>query len=134
MSQTDPIGDMLTRLRNGSRAGKPQVDIPASRLGSAIVECMKQEGFIQNWRLMKEIGPQGILRVYLRYNNKDRKPILRQIRRVSKPGLRIYVGKGRVPKVYSGIGIAILTTPKGVMTDAQARSQGLGGEVICQLW
>ncbi|MBI3322347.1 MAG: 30S ribosomal protein S8 [Candidatus Omnitrophica bacterium] len=133
MSQTDPIADLLTCLRNGSRAGKPQVDVPASRLGSAIVECMKQEGFVQNWRLMKETGPQGVLRVYLRYN-RDRKPILRQIRRVSKPGLRIYVGRNKVPKVYSGIGIAILTTPKGVMTDAQARQQGLGGEVICQVW
>lgn len=133
MSLTDPIGDMLTRIRNGTRAGKPQVDVPASRLGSAIVECMKQEGFIQNWRLMKEGGPQGVLRVYLRYT-RERKPLLRQIRRVSKPGLRIYVGKRKVPKIYSGIGIAILTTPKGVMTDAQARSQGLGGEVICHLW
>lgn len=133
MSLTDPIGDMLTRIRNGARAGKPQVDVPASRLGSAIVECMKQEGFIQNWRLMKEGGPQGVLRVYLRYT-RERKPLLRQIRRVSKPGLRIYVGKRKVPKIYSGIGIAILTTPKGVMTDAQARSQGLGGEVICHLW
>ncbi len=133
MSLTDPIGDMLTRIRNGTRAGKPQVDVPASRLGSAIVECMKQEGFIQNWRLMKEGDPQGVLRVYLRYT-KERKPLLRQIRRVSKPGLRIYVGKRKVPKVYSGIGISILTTPKGVMTDAQARAQGVGGEVICHLW
>lgn len=133
MSQTDPIGDLLTRIRNGTRAGKPQVDVPASRLGSAIVECMKQEGFIQNWRLMKEAGPQGVLRIYLRYTQ-ERKPILREIRRVSKPGLRIYVGKGKVPRIYSGIGIAILTTPRGVMTDAQARSQGLGGEVICHLW
>ncbi|MBI3322974.1 MAG: 30S ribosomal protein S8 [Candidatus Omnitrophica bacterium] len=133
MSQTDPIADMLTRIRNGTRAGKPQVDVPASRLGSAIVECMKQEGFIQNWRLMKEGAPQGILRVYLRYT-KERKPILREVRRISKPGLRIYVGKGKVPRVYSGIGVAILTTPKGVMTDAQARTQGLGGEVICHVW
>lgn len=133
MSLTDPIGDMLTRIRNGTRAGKPQVDIPASRLGSAIMECMKREGFIQNWRLMKEGSPQGVLRVYLRYT-KERKPILRQIRRVSKPGLRIYVGKRKVPRIYSGIGIAILTTPKGVMTDAQAREQGLGGEVICHVW
>ena len=124
---------MLTRIRNGTRAGKPQVEFPASRLGAAILECMKQEGFVQNWRLLKEGNPQGLLRVYLKYT-KDRKPILRQIRRVSKPGLRVYVGKRKIRKVYSGIGISILTTPKGVMTDTQAREQGLGGELICHLW
>ena len=133
MSQTDPIGDMLTRIRNGSRAGKPQVDIPASRLGTSIAECLKQEGFIQNWRLLKEGNPQGILRVYLKYT-KDRRPILRQIRRVSKPGLRIYVGKAKVRKVLSGIGTSILTTPKGVLTDTHARLQAVGGEVICHVW
>lgn len=133
MSQTDPIGDMLTRIRNGTRSGKPQVEMPASRLGAAILECMKQEGFVQNWRLLKEGNPQGILRVYLKYT-KERKPILRQIKRVSKPGLRVYVGKRKIRKVYSGIGISILTTPKGVMTDTQAREQGVGGEVICHLW
>ena len=130
MSQTDPIGDILTALRNGSRAGKPQVDVPASRLGSAVIECMKQEGFIQNWRLLKEGNPQGILRVYLKYT-KERRPILREIKRVSKPGSRVYKGKGEIPKVYSGIGVAILTTPKGVLTDAQARLEGVGGEIIC---
>ena len=133
MSQTDPIGDMLTRIRNGTLSGKPQVEMPASRLGAAILECMKQEGFVQNWRLLKEGNPQGILRVYLKYT-KERKPILRQIKRVSKPGLRVYVGKRKIRKVYSGIGISILTTPKGVMTDTQAREQGVGGEVICHLW
>lgn len=130
MSQTDPIGDVLTAIRNGSRAGKPQVDVPASRLASAVIDCMKQEGFVQNWRLMKEASPQGILRVYLKYT-KDRKPILREIRRVSKPGLRVYRGKREIPKVFSGIGVAILTTPKGVLTDAQARLEGVGGEIIC---
>lgn len=130
MSLTDPIGNMLVALANGSRAGKPQVDVPASRLGAAIVECMKSEGFIQNWRLMKAGSPQGILRVYLKYT-KERRPILREIRRVSKPGRRIYRGKDRMPKIYSGIGIAILTTPQGIVTDAQARRQGIGGEVLC---
>lgn len=130
MSQTDPIGDILTALRNGSRAGKPQVDVPASRLASAVVECMKQEGFIQNWRLLKEGNPQGILRVYLKYT-KERRPILREIKRVSKPGSRVYKGKREIPKVCSGIGVAILTTPKGILTDAQARLEGVGGEVIC---
>lgn len=130
MSLTDPIGNMLVAIANGSRAGKPQVDVPASRLGAAIVECMKGEGFIQNWRLLKEGNPQGILRVYLRYT-RDRRPILREIKRVSKPGRRIYRGKDRMPKIRSGIGIAILTTPKGVVTDDQARQQGIGGEILC---
>lgn len=133
MSQTDPISDLLTCLRNGSRAGKTQVDVPASRLGKAIVECMKQEGFVLNWRHIEAGHPQGILRVYLKYT-KDRKPILRQIKRVSKPGLRVYRGKKKIFKVYSGIGMAILTTPKGVLTDDQARTQGVGGEVICTVW
>ncbi|MBI3312304.1 MAG: 30S ribosomal protein S8 [Candidatus Omnitrophica bacterium] len=130
MSLTDPIGNMLVAISNGSRAGKPQVDVPASRLGAEIVECMKSEGFIQNWRLLKEGNPQGILRIYLRYT-KDRRPILREIRRISKPGRRIYRGKDKLPKVQSGIGMAILTTPKGVVTDEQARRQGIGGEILC---
>ena len=133
MSQIVPIGDLLTRLRNGSRAGKAQVEVPASKMGSALAECLKQEGFIQNWRKIEEGNPQGLLRVYLKYT-KARKPILRQIKRVSRPGLRIYAGKDRLPKVYSGIGIAILTTPKGILTDAQARAQGVGGEIICHVW
>lgn len=133
MSQTDPIGDLLTSLKNASRAGKAQVDVPASRLGAAIVDCMKQEGFVQNWRKIESGTPQGTLRVYLKFT-KSRRPILRQIRRVSKPGLRVYRGKNQIRKVYSGIGIAILTTPKGILTDAQARLQGVGGEIICTLW
>ncbi len=133
MSLTDPVGQLLTSLRNGSHAGKAQVDVPASRLGQAIVDCMKREGFIENWRRLSEGNPQGTLRVYLRYT-KARRPLLREIRRISRPGLRIYRGKSGLRKVYSGIGIAILTTPKGVLTDAQAREQGVGGEVICHVW
>ena len=133
MSQSDPIGDLLTRVRNGSRAGKAQVDAPASKIGSALMECLKQEGFIQNWRLLSEGTPQKMLRVYLKYTS-ARKPILRHIRRISKPGLRIYTGKDKIRKIYSGIGIAILTTPKGILTDDQARAQKVGGEVICHVW
>jgi len=133
MSLNDPISNMLVALKNGSRARKPHVDVPASRLSSAIADCLKQEGFVENWRLLKEHNPQGFLRVYLKYT-KNRKPILREIRRVSKPGLRIYVPKTKVLKVLSGIGISILTTSKGVLTDSQARVQGVGGEVICRVW
>ncbi|MCM8811909.1 MAG: 30S ribosomal protein S8 [Candidatus Omnitrophica bacterium] len=134
MSLTDPIGDMLVAIRNANQAGRAQVDVPASKLASAIVESLKQEGFIQNWRLLKEGTAQGTLRIYLKYLGKNRKPLLRHVKRVSKPGLRIYVQKSRVPKVLSGIGVAILSTPKGVLTDNQARQEGVGGEVLCYVW
>ncbi len=133
MSQTDPIGDLLVAVRNASRARKVQVDLPGSRFGAEILDCLKEEGFIQNWRLMKETHPQGVLRIYLKYT-KDRRPILRNIRRVSKPGLRIYVPKSKIPKVLSGIGMAVLSTPRGVLSDKEARTQGIGGEVICHVW
>jgi small subunit ribosomal protein S8 len=133
MSLTDPIADLLTSLRNASRAGKEHVDVPASKLGQAIVERLKEEGFIQNWRLLKEVNPQGILRIYLKYAP-GRRPILREIRRISKPGSRMTVTKNKIPKVLSGIGLTLLTTSKGVLTDAQARTQGVGGEVICKVW
>ena len=133
MSQSDTISDLLAAIRNASQAKKPQVDIPGSRFGSAILECLKAEGFIQNWRLMKEGNPQGVLRVYLKYT-KDRRPILRHIRRVSKPGLRIYVPKTKIPKILSGIGMSILSTPHGVLSDKEARAQGVGGEMLCHVW
>jgi small subunit ribosomal protein S8 len=133
MSQTDPIADMLTAVRNASQAGKPQVDLRSSRFATAIAEVLKQEGFIQNWRRLSEGNPQGILRIYLKYTS-NRRPILRAIRRVSKPGLRIYVGKRKIPKVFSGIGVSILSTPVGVLTGEQAKAQGVGGEVICHVW
>ncbi len=133
MGLTDPMGDLLTAVRNASRAGKQEVDVRASRLGGTVLECLKQEGFILNWRLLKERNPQGILRVYLKYT-KARHPILRHVRRISKPGQRIYVSKTKVPRVLSGIGTAILTTPVGILTDAEARRRGVGGEVICHVW
>lgn len=133
MSLTDPMGDLLVAIQNASRAKKAQVDVRASRVGGAVMECLKLEGFIQNWRHLKEGNPQGVLRIYLKYT-KERKPIIRHIRRISKPGLRIYVTKTKVPKILSGIGIAVLSTPKGILTDAQAKAQGVGGEVICHVW
>ena len=133
MSLTDPIGDLLTAVQNGNLARKPHVDVRASGLGSAILECLKKESFIQNWRLLKEGNPQGSLRVYLKYT-KDRRPIIRRIRRVSRPGLRIYVQKMKIPKVLSGAGMAILTTPQGVVSGSQAKALGVGGEVICHVW
>ncbi len=135
MSMTDPIADLLTSIRNASRAGKPQVDAPCSRFGTAIAETLKKEGYIQNWRRISEGtgGPQGILRIYLKYTS-NRRPVLQSIRRVSRPGLRIYVGKRKIPKVFSGIGTSIISTPQGVLTGEQAKAQGIGGEVICHVW
>lgn len=133
MSLTDPIGDLLTCLRNASRAGKPQVDVPASKLGAAVVDCLKREGFVQNWRRLEGDNPQGLLRVYLKYTP-ARKPILRHLRRVSKPGLRVYLPRNKVRRVLSGAGVSVLTTSEGVVTDAEARSRGIGGEVICEVW
>lgn len=134
MSLSDPIADMLSALRNASQAKKPHVEVPASRVTCAIAECLKQEGFVQNWRkILESKNPQGILRVYLKYTS-DRQPILRHIRRVSRPGLRIYRGKGKIKKILSGIGISILTTPQGVLSDSEARAKGVGGEVICDVW
>ncbi len=130
---TDPMSELLTALRNASQAQKAQVEIPASRLKAAVLECLKQEGFIQNWRLLKEGNPQGVLRVYLKYT-KSRRPVLRCIRQVSKPGLRIYVPTGKIPKVLSGLGISILTTPRGVLSGQEAKRQGVGGEVLCHVW
>ena len=133
MSQTDPVSDMLSAVRNAGWARKPTLDIPASKLKISIADCLKQEGFIQNWRKLSEGNPQGILRVYLKYT-KNRRPLIRHIRRVSRPGLRIYVGKEKVHKLFSGIGVRILTTPLGILSDAQARTKGVGGEVICEVW
>ena len=133
MSQTDPIGDVLVSVRNASLAGKPQVEVPASKHAEAIFDCLKKEGFISNWRRMDEGGPQGTIRVYLKYT-KERRPILRHIRRVSKPGLRVYVPKTRIPKILSGIGMSILSTPQGVLSGSQAKEIGIGGEVICHIW
>ena len=133
MSVSDPVSNLLVAIRNASHAGKPHVDVPMSKLSSAIVDCMKEEGFVQNSRKLAGENPQGTLRVYLKYT-KDRKPILRHIRRVSKPGLRIYVPKTKVPKILSGIGMSILSTPQGVISDDQARAQGIGGELICHVW
>ncbi|PIQ81719.1 MAG: 30S ribosomal protein S8 [Candidatus Omnitrophica bacterium CG11_big_fil_rev_8_21_14_0_20_64_10] len=133
MSLSDPIANFLTSVQNASRALKPQVDVPASRLSQGIAECLKQEGFIQNWRFLKEGSSQGVLRIYLKYTA-DRKPILQHVRRISRPGRRIYVRKTNVPRILSGIGMAILSTPGGVVSDAQARASGTGGEMICHVW
>jgi len=132
MGMTDPIADMLTRIRNGSKAGKKWVDIPASKLKIELARILAEEHFIQRYRFIED-KKQGEIRVFLRYDENDR-PIIRGIRRVSKPGLRKYSRASELPRVLNGLGIAIISTSSGVMTDRDARKRGVGGEVICHVW
>jgi small subunit ribosomal protein S8 len=132
MSFTDPIGDMLTRIRNASRARHEKVLIPASRLKMRIAEVLKDEGFIKDY-VLHEDGTQGAITVLLKYTS-DREPAISDIKRVSKPGLRRYVPTESIPRVLNGMGIAILSTSKGVMVDREARKQKVGGELICTVW
>jgi small subunit ribosomal protein S8 len=129
---TDPIADFLTRIRNANQAYKERVEIPNSRMKRALAEIMKNEGFVRNYDKIED-GKQGVLRLYLKYGPNKQK-VLTGLKRISKPGLRVYVQKDEVPKVLGGLGIAIISTPKGLMTDKQARQGGLGGEVICYIW
>ncbi|MDR7567547.1 MAG: 30S ribosomal protein S8 [Armatimonadota bacterium] len=129
---TDPIADMLTRIRNANAAGHEEVQVPASRLKAEIARILKEEGFIADYQVEPD-GKQGILYIRLRYGPKKQR-ILLGLRRVSKPGRRIYVRRDRLPRVQGGLGIAILSTSRGVMTDKQARAAGVGGEVICFVW
>jgi len=129
---TDPIADMLTRIRNALKARKEEVDIPSSNLKKRIAEVLKEEGFIKGFRVIPD-GKQGILRVFLKYDEQG-SPVISGLQRVSKPGRRVYVGKEEIPRVMGGLGVAILTTSRGVMTDREARKVGVGGEVICYVW
>lgn len=132
MGMTDPVADMLTRIRNGQMAGHKHVSIPRSNLKSAIVRILESEGFIKGF---VEVPGRvnGRITVELKYDEDD-KGIIRGIDRVSKPGRRVYVGKDEIPRVRNGLGIAILTTPRGVITDHQARAAGVGGEILCKVW
>ncbi len=131
MSMTDPIADMLTRIRNGCMARLERVDMPNSNLKLNVAKLMKEHGYISNYRVVKD-DRQGILRIFLKYQ--DGKPVILGLKRISKPGRRHYVGKNDIAKVRAGYGMAVVSTSKGVMTDAQAREQGVGGEVICAIW
>jgi len=132
MSTTDPIADMLARIRNAIMARHSQVLVPASKMKLAIVRILKKEGFIQNYDVTKD-RPQAMIRIWLKYTE-DKKPVLAGLKRVSKPGRRVYVGKKEIPWVLSGMGVAILSTSRGVMTDREARRLGIGGEVLCYIW
>ncbi len=132
MSMTDNIGDMLTRIRNGGKARFDKVDIPASRMKISLARIFKDEGFIKNYKVIKD-NKQGILRVYLKYDDQNL-PLIQRIERVSKPSRRVYAGREELPKVQGGLGVAVVSTSKGVMTDRQARKLGVGGEILCQIW
>lgn len=132
MSMTDPIADMLTRIRNASRAGHKKVDVPASRLKREIARILVEKRFVQHYIPIEDQG-HSVLRLYLRNDEQD-KTIIRGIRRLSKPGLRTYVGKTEIPRVLNGLGIAIISTSRGVMTDQDCRRLKVGGEVICHVW
>ena len=133
MSFTDPIGDMLTRVRNASSARHEKVLVPASNLKARIAEVLKAEGFIQDFVLHKDESHQGAITILLKYGP-DREPAISDIKRVSKPGLRRYVPTDSIPRILNGMGIAILSTSKGVLVDREARKQKVGGELICTVW
>jgi small subunit ribosomal protein S8 len=129
---TDPIADLLTRIRNGARARHPRVDVPASNLKVEIVRILKEEGYVTNFKVVEENGKKT-LRVFLRYTA-DRRSVITDLKRVSKPGARRYTGKSGIRSVVGGMGIAILTTPRGLMTGHAARKEGVGGELLCEVW
>lgn len=132
MVMTDPIADMLTRIRNANNAGHANVEIPSSNIKKSIAEILLQEGYIKAFDI-KDDGKQGTLTVNLKYLD-DKQKVIRGIKRISKPGLRIYANKDELPRVLNGLGIAIISTSNGIMTDKAARKNGVGGEVICYVW
>ena len=131
MSMTDPISNLLTIIRNAANTQKETVDIPASKLGEKILEIFKTDGYIEDFRLLKD-NKQGILKVYLKYENKN--SVILGLKRVSRPGLRVYARQGKIPRVISGLGTAVISTSKGVITDKEARKNKVGGEVLCYVW
>ncbi len=133
MSITDPIADMLTRIRNAIMARHDSVLIPASKTKISIANILKEEGFITDYEVVKGNTPQRVIKIQLKYTGK-KEPIVTGLKRVSKPGLRVYVSKGEIPRIYEGLGITILSTPLGVMTGRQAWRKGVGGEVLCYIW
>ncbi len=128
---TDPIADLFTRIRNGLMVGHLRIDVPGSKMKARIVEILLEEGYIKSFRIYQD-NLQGIIRVYLKYQND--KPVIRGIKRISKPGRRNYVKRDKIPKVLNGLGLAILSTSSGVMTDHECREKGVGGEVLGHVW
>ena len=132
MSITDPIADLLTRIRNANTANHKTVDVPASRAKQAIAQILQDEGFIESFERVAE-GPQGKIRIQLRYGPEKEK-IITGLRRISRPGLRVYTGKTEIPRVLGGLGLVIISTPQGIMSGKRAKKQGVGGEVLAYVW
>lgn len=132
MSMSDPLGDMLTRIRNGQMAQKSSIQAPASKLRERVLEVLHREGYIRGYEAVDGTPGKRELTIELKYHNGE--PVIRELRRVSKPGRRIYAGLSELPRVYNGLGIAIVSTPRGVMSDAEAREARVGGEVLCTVF
>ncbi|NLU35867.1 MAG: 30S ribosomal protein S8 [Clostridiales bacterium] len=132
MAMTDPIADMLTRIRNALVAKHEEVQVPASNIKKAIADILTEEGYIKGYTVIED-GKQGILNINLKYASNNER-VITGLKRISKPGMRVYARKDEIPKVLGGLGIAIISTSKGVMTDNEARKQGVGGEVLCYIW
>lgn len=132
MTMTDPISDMLTRLRNATIVRHDRTDVPASKMKLEIAKVLKEQGFIRTFKVIEE-GPQGLIRIYLKYAE-DGEPAIHGLRRVSRPGLRVYRSVENLPKVLNGLGSAVISTNRGILTDDQARSLRVGGEVLCEIW
>ena len=133
MITTDPIADMLTRIRNASSSKHKTVDVPSSNVKLAIAKILFEEGYIKSFEEIKEENNQGIIRITLKYTEKGKK-VIDGLKRISKPGLRVYASKDELPQVLNGLGIALISTSKGIKTDKEARNEGLGGEVIAYVW
>ncbi|MBI5968979.1 MAG: 30S ribosomal protein S8 [Deltaproteobacteria bacterium] len=133
MGMTDPLADMLTRLRNASKAKQEKVDIPASNLKAHVARILKDEGYLKNYKIIKD-GKQGILRIYLRFEGETKRPVITGLKNISRPGLRRYAKKAEIPLVLRGLGLSILSTSKGILTDKEARRLNVGGELLFSVW
>lgn len=131
---TDPIADYLTRIRNGVMAKHRIVEIPASNMKKNITQILKDKGYILNYKFEDDKGPQGTIKIALKYHPETKTPAIKKLERISRPGLRKYAGKDEIPRVLNGLGIAILSTSKGIMTDKEARNEQVGGEVLCYVY
>lgn len=131
MVMSDPIADMLTRIRNANIARSKSVEIPASNIKKELARILKSEGYVDDYEFVND-DKQGMIRIKLKYNGKER--VITGLKRISKPGLRVYATKDEIPRVLGGIGIAVISTSKGIMTDKNARQEGIGGEVLCYVW
>lgn len=132
MAMSDPIADFLTRIRNASEVYHEKVEVPASKLKKEIARIMKEEGFIKDYKYIED-NKQGVIRIYLKYGPNHEK-VVAGLKKISRPGLRVYAGKDEIPRVLGGLGIAVVSSSKGLLTDKEARKEGVGGEVLCYIW